>query len=74
MFFNRRGRDEKRLEVPIDNDLERMLEYYTRSRKNLSVEEAVRELLRKGYNYWLLEKKYGDRVDSPSSGIGACNA
>lgn len=65
MFFNRRGRDEKRLEVPIDNDLERMLEYYTRSRKNLSVEEAVRELLRKGYNYWLLEKKYGDRVDSP---------
>lgn len=37
---------------------------YMKSTKNMDLESTIKDLIRKGYNYWLLEKKYGDKIDS----------
>lgn len=60
-----RKRDTRvRVQVHLDDDIYRIIQYYMRSTKNDNLENSIKDLVRKGYNYWLLEKKYGERVDS----------
>lgn len=48
-----------RVTVSIPVELQAIVRSYA-ERNNSSIEEAVIELARKGYDYWLLEQKYGD--------------
>lgn len=65
MFSWRRKNNGEGIRLELDEELRRIIAYYMDSRKMDDVVEAIRELVRKGYNYWLLESKYKDRVDSP---------
>jgi len=59
-----RRKDEgvKSLRVGLDADLAVLVESYARI-KGVSVEDALKDLARKGYDYHLLEEKYEDPSD-----------
>ncbi len=64
-IFRRHKREA--IELELDDYIQEILENYMHSENidNKNREKAVRDLLIKGYWYWLLEKKYGkERVDS----------
>jgi len=52
----------KSLRVGLDADLAVLVESYARI-KGVSVEDALKDLARKGYDYHLLEEKYEDPSD-----------
>ncbi len=45
--------------IPLDNRLKELLKYYLNSKPEIGEDKALRELLEKGYRYWLLERNYG---------------
>ncbi|MCE4619573.1 MAG: hypothetical protein F7C33_00955, partial [Desulfurococcales archaeon] len=47
----------------INENLKEIINYYA-TKKNLSFNEAINELIEKGYNYWLLEEKYKDKINT----------
>jgi high-affinity Fe2+/Pb2+ permease len=49
----------------LDDETKNMLEYFMMTEGISDIREAIRLLLRKGYDYWLLEKKYSkDLIES----------
>ncbi|MEB3756729.1 MAG: hypothetical protein GSR79_07735 [Desulfurococcales archaeon] len=45
--------------ITLDDRLKGILKYYLNSTPKEKEDEALKELLEKGYRYWLLEKNYG---------------
>ncbi|MCE4617858.1 MAG: hypothetical protein F7C82_05775 [Desulfurococcales archaeon] len=64
MRLLKRGKAEAEVSIHLDDDINNLLQYYMMSTKNEDLENTIKDLIRKGYNYWLLEKKYGDKIDS----------
>jgi hypothetical protein len=50
-------------ELIDDENLKAKIKYYMNMNK-ITYQNAVRELIEKGYNYWLLERKYGENARS----------
>ncbi|MCE4600938.1 MAG: hypothetical protein F7C38_05170 [Desulfurococcales archaeon] len=50
--------------LKLDDELRGLVGYFMKSTGVNSIDEAVRALVRRGYDYWLLERKYGGDVDS----------
>ncbi len=47
--------------VEVEDELWRLVEHYAEERR-VSVQQAIAELLEKGYEHYCLEKKFGDRI------------
>ncbi len=60
----RRGKSLKEgvIKVRLDDELKGIIKYYMESKDISSVEEAVRNLIKMGYNYWNMKSQYGDNI------------
>ncbi len=61
MVFGRRG---KGLRACLGDDLLRLVTHFMEKEGLASIEEAVKELVRRGYEHWVLESRYGSNIDS----------
>ncbi len=59
-IFRRHRHKTKTLEIELDNYVKEILENYMSSEEETDKSKAAKDLLIKGYWYWLLEKKYGE--------------
>ncbi len=63
-LFKRKNRN-KQVCIELDEHLRELIDNYMVSEGLNSLEESVKNLVSKGYWYWILEKKYGrNRIDS----------
>ncbi len=66
LFGRRRGRGKARdvslssVEVRVDSELRKILEYFMESEGVSSTSEAVTRLVKMGYKYWNMRSQYGD--------------
>ncbi len=58
ILFHSRQRERIRL----DNNALELVKYYMRAEKIDNIDLAISNLIKKGYEYWLLEKKYGSEA------------
>lgn len=58
VFRGRRGRS-----LGLDEETARVVRYFA-EREGLGFEEAVKVLVSKGYNYWVMEQRFGGEVES----------
>ncbi len=65
MFLHKR--DLKKIkELKLDNETANLVDYFMKSEKIEDINDAIVKLIKKGYSYWLLERKYGERLEENS--------
>ncbi len=62
MFLHKH--DVKKLkEITIDDETAKLIEYFMRTEKLDDINNTIIQLIKKGYSYWLLERKYGKNLE-----------
>jgi len=58
----KRGLEEGVVKIKLDDELKGIIKYYMDSKGVNSVEKAVRDLIKMGYDYWNMKSQYGDDI------------